>query len=386
MGFLEKIFGNREAIDIGDCSYYTIEASGAKGFAEELSIEFIAKTIARAEFQTFNKGKTVRENNYYLLNVEANRNQTSTEFWKEFIKELLSKGEVLALNEDGKELYVAESFERQQEGMQEATYTNIVVSGKNITRIYKESQVFHLTFDRSKINLKLEELNKFYDKLIVSSRDGFLSKNSKKYFVDIPTSGSQTKEAQENLRELFEVQFKDFFDPTKNSALPLRNNLKVENADKDSKQSTGKESDKTADSFIDSLISYVAMAYNIPPSLLKGDTVDTKDAVNNYITFCINPLAKLITEEINRKLYGKEQYLKRSYCKVDTSVIKAVDIRDVANSIDLLTRNGAYTIDDTLMLLGKEPIGGEIGTARFVTKNYGTAEQVISGDIKGGGK
>ena len=204
--------------------------------------------------------------------------------------------------------------------------------------------------------------------------------------MDIPTSGSQTKEAQENLRELFEVQFKDFFDPTKNSALPLKNNLKVENADKDSKQSTGKESDKTADSFIDSLISYVAMAYNIPPSLLKGDTVDTKDAVNNYITFCINPLAKLITEEINRKLYGKEQCLKRSYCKVDTSVIKAVDIRDVANSIDLLTRNGAYTIDDTLMLLGKEPIGGEIGTARFVTKNYGTAEQVISGDIKGGGK
>ena len=125
------------------------------------------------------------------------------------------------------------------------------------------------------------------------------------------------------------------------------------------------------------MFDFIAVAFGIPPSLLKGDTVDTKDAVNNFITFCINPLARLITDEINRKMYGYELYKERTYARLDTSNIKAVDFRDVANSIDLLTRNAALTIDDILRILGKEPIGGDIGGMRFITKNYELLDKVL---------
>ena len=125
------------------------------------------------------------------------------------------------------------------------------------------------------------------------------------------------------------------------------------------------------------MFDFIAISYGIPPSLLKGDTVDTKDAVNNFLTFCINPMAKLITDEINRKMYGYKLYNERTYARLDTSNIKAVDFRDVANSIDLLTRNGALTIDDILRILGKEPIGGDIGSMRFITKNYELLDRVL---------
>jgi hypothetical protein len=60
-----------------------------------------------------------------------------------------------------------------------------------------------------------------------------------------------------------------------------------------------------------------------------------------------------------------------------------VDIKDVANALDVLFRIGAYTIDDCLKYLGMEPIGGEVGQQRFVTKNYQPIEDVIDG---GGGE
>ena len=45
--------------------------------------------------------------------------------------------------------------------------------------------------------------------------------------------------------------------------------------------------------------------FPIPPQLLKGNVADTEKAFNNFLTFCINPIAELLTDEINRKLYGK---------------------------------------------------------------------------------
>ena len=87
-------------------------------------------------------------------------------------------------------------------------------------------------------------------------------------------------------------------------------------------------------------------------------------------------------------MYGKSEYLANNYVKVDTTNIKAVDLRDIANSIDLLNRNGALTIDDTLRTLGKEPLGGDIGGMRFITRNLETLDKVLKegsvGNYQGG--
>jgi HK97 family phage portal protein len=112
---------------------------------------------------------------------------------------------------------------------------------------------------------------------------------------------------------------------------------------------------------------------------------DSGDAFNNFITYCINPLAELIEDEINRKLYGKKAYLKNTYLKVDTTNIKAVDITNVANALDVLTRIGAYSIDDSLKKLGMEPLNTEWSKARWMTKNYQRVEKRYEGTEEGGG-
>src|SRR5690606_11584374 len=90
--------------------------------------------------------------------------------------------------------------------------------------------------------------------------------------------------------------------------------------------------------FVDDIFDFVAIAFQIPPQLIKGNIADTEKAVNNFLTFCVNPVAELLTDEINRKMYGKRLFLERTYMKLDTSRIKAVDIKDVANALDVLLR------------------------------------------------
>jgi len=42
-------------------------------------------------------------------------------------------------------------------------------------------------------------------------------------------------------------------------------------------------------------------------------------------------------------------------------------------------RIGAYSVDDCLKALGMEPLGGEIGQQRWMTKNYTPIELVLEG-------
>ena len=56
----------------------------------------------------------------------------------------------------------------------------------------------------------------------------------------------------------------------------------------------------------------------------------------------------------------------------------------MANALEVLTRIGANTLDDNLRILGREPIGGEYGTKRLITKNYVGMEWLDSDEAKGG--
>lgn len=92
--------------------------------------------------------------------------------------------------------------------------------------------------------------------------------------------------------------------------------------------------------------------------------------MNNFLTFCVKPIAEDITDEINRKMYGKKLFIERTYMKLDTSRIKVVNIKDIASSLDILTRIGANSINDSLRTLDREPVNEAWANERFMTKNY----------------
>ena len=140
----------------------------------------------------------------------------------------------------------------------------------------------------------------------------------------------------------------------------------------------GGADNKEIRSFINDVFDFVAMAFQVPPQLIKSDIADTEKAVKNFLTFCINPLAELLMDEINRKLYGKKMFLERTYLRIDTTRIRSVDIKDIAGALETLLRIGAYTVDDCLKALGLEPLETDWSQTRFMTKNYETIQDRIA--------
>jgi len=195
----------------------------------------------------------------------------------------------------------------------------------------------------------------------------------------VPANYPQTGPAQDDLRNLLENRFKKFFSADGDAVIPLTNGMTYSESFTDRASTKGSIEGRDIRAFIDDVFDFVAIAFQVPPQLLRGSVADTDKAVDNFLTFCINPLAELLTDEINRKMYGKKAYLERTYMKLDTSHIRAVNIKDIANALDVLVRIGAYSVDDCLEVLGMEPLGTEWSGARWMTKNYEPIETALKG-------
>ena len=372
--FLDKIFGGKDEVTLKTCSVDESNDIYYKTLIAEASVNLITKTISRAEFQTFENGKETKKLNYYILNVEANKNKSASLFWRETIEKLLKKGEALILLQDN-QMFLADSFTRNEFAFIENTYTNIAIGDYTLSDTKKESEVLYLKDNNSTISNAINGICNDYTKLINSSIKGYQNSKARKGKLKIPTNLPKTLQEEGKLQDHIQTTMADFMDPSKDAVYPETSGFEYTEV-AESKGSKSNDSGRETKNFISDVFDFMAISYGIPPSLLKGDTVDTKDAVNNFLTFCINPLAKLITDEINRKMYGYKLYKERTYAKLDTSNIKTVDLKDIANSIDLLNRNGALTINDILRALGKEPIGGDIGAMRFITRNLEVLDKV----------
>jgi HK97 family phage portal protein len=354
-----------------------------KELAIQSAINLISNVVSRSEFQTFEEGKEVKKDNYYLFNVEPNPNKSASKFWRDVISKLVYDNEALIVQQGGY-FYCADSFEVKKFAFKEYIYDNIEIDGFGLNNAYNESQVLHLELHNEKVRKLVDGLYKDYGKLIEVSQGNFKKNNSRKLGVKVPTNYPETEKATQKLKDLFQNKFKEFFEAEGPAVVPLVNGLEVEELKSNIGVKGGSDNNQIR-AFIDDIFDFVGIALQIPPVILKGQVAESEDVFNQFITYCINPLAELLEDEINRKYYGKNAYLNNTYLKVNTSNIKAVDITDVAEALDVLTRIGGYSIDDTLKKLGMEPLNTEWSKARWMTKNYQRVEQRYEGTEEGGG-
>lgn len=351
-------------------------------YYKELAIQacagLVGSALSSSEFLTYELGREVRKDNYYALNVEPNPNQSAAVFWMQVASKLLRKNDCLLI-QVGSDFYVADSYALKEASspFKDNIYKNIVVDGYNVLGEYSERQVWHFKLNDVNSKTMIDNLNESYSKLIEASRKGFIKSKGKRGVLGIGTDYPQTDEAQEILQDLMSNKFKRFFDSEGDAVIPLEQGLSyTEIASRDGASSTANSSRETRQ-FADDIFDFVAMSYNIPNQLLKGTVADTSEVINTFMALCVNPIANMISEEVNRKIYGKTSYLERTYSKMDTSRVKITDLKDVANSLEVLTRIGAHTIDDNLKKLGLEPINTEWSTTRFMTKNYMPVERML---------
>lgn len=349
-----------------------------KELALQASINLISNSIVKSKFTTYEEGKEVQKINHYILNIEANQNTPASRFWRDVVTKLIYEQRCLVVMRNNM-LYVADDFERVELAFKENIYKNIVISDYELKDVFRESEVLYFEWYNSDLKTIINGLNTEYSKLIEVSSRSYKRSKGKKGVLEIPASYPQTDEAQKDLQDLMDNRFKKYFEAEGDALIPLTDGLKYTERGGNEKTSKNTEGGREIRDFINDIFDFIAIALRIPPQLLKGDVQDTSNAVNDFLTFCLNPLVKFITDELNRKMYGMELYNSKTYVKCDTTNIKVVNLKDIANALDVLTRVGAYCIDDSLEALGMEPLDTDWSKTRFMTKNYMPVEDMLEG-------
>lgn len=379
MDRIRNFFAPPMHLDINDPFCRLSHEVYVKNLAVQMAVNLISSIMSQAEFKTFYEGNSEQQQNYYLFNVEPNQNYSSSSFWRGLIHQLVFENEALVIMVNEK-LYLADSFTRKEYAFKPNEYQNITVNGEGVTNA-KEDGILYFTLHNSSMTNLINGLYDDYGKLIEYSKKTYKVSNARRGVLEIPTSYPKTPEAQEQLTHLMEKHMEKFYKTETGAVLPLTNGIKYTDLTNNTYKNGSDSRDIRA--LIDDVFDFVALAFQIPPQLLKGSVAESDNSIENLMMFCINPLAKMIEDEVNRKFFSRDDYLQRTYLKIDTSTIRVTDIGSMANAIDILTRNGVNTLDDNMKMLGREPLYDEISTQRFMTLNLAPMESIKGGEQTG---
>lgn len=377
-----QIASQREALATASYKYLAVNSC----------INFIASVISLATFKTFNNGKLVLSEESYRFNVEPNQNTSSTAFWRRVVEKLVADNECLIVKiksgANRGEYHVAESYDRIENSMRPNEYRNVTIRQERpyvLNDTFYESDVFFLQWNNLGLSTYVDGIYADLVKMIGAAKDNYLRLSDTKVLIKQPASLKLTSDFNKAVQELVNNNLKDFLEPGKSNALPIGKDVEYEDVSRTS-NGTSNNAATEIKTLMQEGISLTAMAFQISPKLLIGDIAGIDDAWRLTMTQCIKPIVNIISDEINRKLYGRKAYLAGRRLFIDVSTVAYTDLKDVANALEVLTRIGANTLDDNMRVLGREPVGGELGERRLITKNYVGIEWLDSDEAKGGVK
>ena len=342
------------------------------------AVNIVANAVSKCEFKTYLNGKEDKGKEYYLWNIEPNKNQNSSRFLNKLIAKLYRDNECLVIEQNG-QLLVADSFNRKPYALYDDVFTEVRVEDFTFARSFAQSEVLYYQLNEENVRKLINGLYESYSKLIAYSMKAYQrSRGTKGIFKydTIPVAGTPEREAFD---ALINRKIKQWMEGD-NAALPLGRGQEWKELQH---KTYTNESTRDIRAQIDDIFDFTARALGVPPALLRGDVQDTSKAIEQLLTFCVDPLVDMLQEEINRKRNGYEGYSKGTYLKIDTKCIKHVDLLSVATAIDKLIGSGAFCINDIRKAVGDEPINEAWANQHFITKNYETVENALTA-LEGG--
>lgn len=338
-------------------------------------VNMVANAMGRCEFRTFRGGKEIREKEYYLWNISPNTNQNSTVFMHKLIAKLYLSNEALIVNtmpRDGMDaLAVADSWERPEEWpSRQNEYRGVVVGDFQFQYPLYESQVLHLRLNHKDIRQVINGLYQSYYKLISAAMRAYTWGNGQHWKVHVSQLAQGQDGWAQNFQAMIQSQLKPFFE-SDGAVLPEFDGYAYEQV------GGGGSGDTTRDvrALVEDIFDFTARGFLLPPVLVNGGVEGTADANSRFLTNCIDPLCDQLQEEITRKRYGYDAWLRGDYIKLDSSAILHFDMFENAANVEKLVGSGAYTINDVRRAANQPPINEPWADQHYMTLNIATMSE-----------
>ena len=373
--FLEK---KVDTAEISPVTQKILDQIAFKEIALHIGISYIANTLSKCEFKTFEEGKEVKNKLYYMLNVSPNPNQNSSQFINKFIENYYYYGHSLIVPQ-GNNIYCADNFDiDDSQPLKENQFYNIAFNTQQLKKKYKASEVFYIQLDNKNVKALIDSLYMQYGEVISQALKAYKQSNGTKYKLILEQYRAGDAEFAKIYNEVLQKQLKTFVE-NDNAVYPQYKGM-------DLQEFSSKNAKDTSDivSMRKEIFEVVAQALKIPLSMMYGNITNMNEIVKVYLSICIDPLADMIGEEMTRKYYSFEEWKDGYRVEVDTSCINHIDILEVADKVDKAISSGVANIDELRKRLNMQPLETEFSTSHFITKNYALAENMLNNSMEGG--
>ncbi len=355
----------------------------ADGSIRELALlaveNLIGNALSKCEFRTFRGGEITRGPEWYLWNMEPNQNQNSTAFLHQLVHQLIWDRDALVV-ESGGRLYVADAFCKTEYALYGHRFSQVQVGNFTFDRTFDMEDVLYFELSHCGARAVVDRLYQSYGKLIAYGMRGYQRSRGVKGVLTLDTTLAGDKQFTETYERIKNDGFRRFAE-AENAVLPVYKGMGFEELG-----SKTYSADTTRDirSMIDDVTDFTARAFGVPAPLLNGSVQDVASATSQLLTFCIDPIVDNLEEEINRKRYGEQAFLRGDCLSISTNSIQHVDLLSVAPSVDKLLASGVCCVNDLRALTGQPLINEPWAWKHFMTKNYAALEAEIA--ASGGGE
>ncbi|MBP3701704.1 MAG: phage portal protein [Lachnospiraceae bacterium] len=368
--WLSDLFGSAEKakqVENGEYEPYDTAVLELERVAIQTGVGYLAAAVSQSDFRTFLNGQEVKKKEHYLWNIAPNDNQNSTQFLQDLVGTLVYNNEVLVVEGKGGQLYVADSFIREEEGTRRDWFSGITIRGEPFPD-RPASAVMYLELHNEDVRPMLSNLCHQYETIIKEAMNGYQKTNADKgiLVIDTPKGGKISEEYEKIRKDLLGNRFKDFFS-AKSAVLPLHAGYSYTPHTR-SVRNTSEVTD--IKNMSDEVYNRVGQALRIPPTILRGEVANNESAFERFMQMGVRPICNMLTEEITRKRYGMKGYIEGSYVMVDPSNVELGGVFNAAAKIDKLISCGLYSIDEVRGKVGEPLLGTPEAQRHYITRNY----------------
>lgn len=341
-----------------------------KRLALNICINYVARTIANSEFRVMNDKKVNRDILYHKLNVRPNTDSSASDFWQRFVYKLINENEVLVIQTDTEDLVIADSFNRNRYALYEDRFSDVVIGDYTYQRNFTMNEVLYLNYNNEHLSSFIDELYSDYGKLFGQMLDNSMRFNQFRGVFKFKDGGTLDDETFDRQKQQIE-RLSEIFEKNSVALAPLTEGIEIQDL-----SSNGAQRDESINNLVKlkrDLIDDVAKILGIPVNLIHGDVADLENTMEAYINFCINPLMKMISDELNAKFFDIEEYLGGQHIKIYG--INRIDPLRNATAGDKLVSSGVYSRNEVREKFGDERVDDPEMDRYLVTKNYQYADE-----------
>ncbi len=372
----DALFGKSGYLD-GEIVINVPETVYIKELAMYSAVSLIANAISQCEILVYENGKQVRNENWYSLNVQANVNESASRFWHKVIERMLyadsDKGAFVFVSNGN--LYCADSYQIREKRPFKAAgnlYDGVVVDDLALNKTFTAKEVMIFKLEQNQANLAVANMYSDLGSIISSALTHFKDSNVQRWKFKIDAREAGNPEFQKEWQNKLKNAIRSYVDGD--------TNVFVEYTDKTLEPVTTNNSVGTRVNaednikLINEVFDLVSRAYHIPPGLMTTGNYNISDLVTQFLTFVVDPTADMISKTLTAA-YGKDEFIKGNYYRVDTSKIKHFDIFGMASDVDKLISSGFASVNEVRRAADWDPAGDPEDADNWLnqhilTKNY----------------